>query len=225
LIEKFNVALSPGLTLLPPQEALGQGTSVLAAGLSEARQGFTPLPAVADELLAIAAVVPDRRQLFNETFTNEDFAKSLERKPTNTLHLATHGQFGSSAEETFILTWDERIGIVELGNLLKRRNRDLSGALELLVLSACSTAAGDDRATLGLAGVAVRSGARSTLAGLWPLQDRAAAAFMREFYQALARPGISRAEAVRQAQLALMADPQYAEPYLWAPFVLVGNWL
>lgn len=225
LIEKFSVAFSPGLALLPLQELTERSASILAAGLSESRQGFAPLPAVSGELQAIEAAVSDNRQLFNETFTNENFARALERRPANILHLATHGQFGSSADETFILTWDERIGIVELGKLLERRNRGVAESLELLVLSACSTATGDDRAALGIAGVAVRSGARSTLAGLWPLQDRAAAAFMEEFYRALAEPGTSRAQAVRRAQLSLMGDPRYAEPFTWAPFVLVGNWL
>ncbi len=226
LIEKFDIALSPGLTLLPPErQVIAGNASILTAGLSEARQGFAPLPAVSEELQVIAAAIPNHRQLFNETFTDRGFASALKRKPTSILHLATHGQFGGSAEETFILTWNERIGIVELGQLLERRDRRLAQTLELLVLSACSTATGDDRAALGIAGVAVRSGARSTLAGLWPLNDEATAAFMAEFYQALTTPGTSRAQAVRRAQLALMQNPRYAEPFLWAPFVLVGNWL
>jgi CHAT domain-containing protein len=92
-------------------------------------------------------------------------------------------------------------------------------------LSACQTAAGDNRATLGLAGLAVKSGARSTLATLWAVDDAATSAFMVQFYKEIARGGITKAEAVRQAQLFLLKQPALEHPYYWAPFVLVGNWL
>ncbi|MBD0345964.1 MAG: CHAT domain-containing protein, partial [Coleofasciculus sp. Co-bin14] len=98
-------------------------------------------------------------------------------------------------------------------------------AIELLVLSACQTAAGDNRATLGLAGVAVRSGARSTLATLWPVDDQSTSSFMVEFYQTLAQSQMTKAEVLRRSQLALLKQPRFKHPYYWAPFVLVGNWL
>ncbi|NJK27948.1 MAG: CHAT domain-containing protein [Coleofasciculaceae cyanobacterium SM2_3_26] len=97
--------------------------------------------------------------------------------------------------------------------------------MELLVLSACQTAAGDDRAALGLAGVAVRAGARSTLATLWLVDDRAAALVMSQFYRELAAPDTpKKAEAIRRAQVSLMANPDYQHPFYWAPYILVGNW-
>ena len=225
LIENYNLALSPGLELLPLQDTTGEALSVLAAGLSEGRQGFPPLPAVRAELEDITSLIPSNRQLLDRTFTSTSFTDALGEMPASILHLATHGQFGSSARETFVLTWDEQLDIKELGQLLQIRRQNSDVALELLVLSACDTATGDDRATLGIAGMAVRSGARSTLAGLWPLGDAAAARFMAEFYRALAVPGTSRAQATRTAQLTLLRDPQFADPFLWAPFVLVGNWL
>lgn len=225
LIEKYNLALSPGLELLPLEDAAGEAPSVLAAGLSESRQGFPSLPAVRMELADISALIPSNRQLLDRAFTSASFADALGERSASILHLATHGQFGSSASETFVLTWDEQLDIKELGQLLRVRRQDSEVPLELLVLSACDTATGDDRATLGIAGMAVRSGARSTLAGLWPLGDDAAARFMAEFYSALATPGMSRAQAVRVAQLALLRDPQFSDPFLWAPFVLIGNWL
>jgi CHAT domain-containing protein len=97
--------------------------------------------------------------------------------------------------------------------------------LELLVLSACQTAVGDRRASLGLAGIAVKSGAKSTIASLWNIQDRSASLLMRQFYQELANNNISKAEALRRAQKTLLADPQYESPLFWAPYVLLGNWL
>jgi CHAT domain-containing protein len=141
------------------------------------------------------------------------------------VHLATHGQFSSKAEDTFILTWDDRINIKQLNNVLKTRDRRESSIIELLVLSACQTAVGDKRAALGLAGMAVRAGARSTLASLWSINDAATASFMIKFYQNLADNKVTKAEALRRAQLALLQNPEYRHPYFWAPFILVGNWL
>ena len=141
------------------------------------------------------------------------------------VHLATHGQFSSKAEDTFILTWDDRINIKQLNNVLKTRDRIESSIIELLVLSACQTAVGDKRAALGLAGMAVRAGARSTLASLWSVNDAATASFMIKFYQNLTDNKVTKAEAVRRAQLSLLQNPDYSHPYFWAPFILVGNWL
>ncbi|HCF28309.1 MAG TPA: hypothetical protein DEV81_14160, partial [Cyanobacteria bacterium UBA11049] len=98
-------------------------------------------------------------------------------------------------------------------------------AIELLVLSACQTAAGDNRAALGLAGIAIKAGARSTVASLWSLDDESSALLMGEFYQELANRKVNKAEALRNAQLALLEEPRYSHPRFWASFVLVGNWL
>jgi CHAT domain-containing protein len=141
------------------------------------------------------------------------------------VHLATHGQFSSNAEETFILTWDGVLPVNQLGNLLRGREEGGRKAIELLVLSACETATGD-RAAIGLAAVAVRSGARSTLATLWVVNDESTADLMIKFYEELKDPKISKAEALRRAQVWLMKqNSRYEDPEYWAPFVLVGNWL
>ena len=93
-------------------------------------------------------------------------------------------------------------------------------------LSACETAAGDDRAALGLAGVAVKAGARSALATLWQVSDEATALAATEFYRQLGAADVpSKAEALRRAQLLLLADARYRAPFYWAPFLLIGNWL
>jgi CHAT domain-containing protein len=92
-------------------------------------------------------------------------------------------------------------------------------------LSACETATGDKRAALGLAGVAVQAGARSTIASLWSLDDESGARFMGQLYRQLVNANVSKAEAVRQAQLALLRDPNFRHPRYWAPYVLLGNWL
>jgi CHAT domain-containing protein len=97
--------------------------------------------------------------------------------------------------------------------------------LELLTLSACETAAGDDRAALGLAGVAIKAGARSALATLWTVSDEASAVLVTEFYQQLHNASASRAAALQRAQQKLLADRRYQHPAYWSPFLLLNNWL
>jgi CHAT domain-containing protein len=224
LIEKYSIALAPGLQLLQPQPLERQQLKGLLGGLSEARQGFPALPAVTFEVNQIESQI-SARVLLDRTFTNNTIQSQLNSVPFPVIHLATHGQFSSRAEDTFILTWDDRINVKELDTLLRAREQGELNPIELLVLSACQTATGDRRAALGLAGLAVRSGARSTLATLWSVNDRSTASLMVEFYRELGQPGVTKAEALRSAQLALLKQPQYQHPYYWAPFILLGNWL
>ncbi|NEO97323.1 MAG: CHAT domain-containing protein [Symploca sp. SIO2E9] len=224
LLQKYNVALSQGLQLPEPRTLPREGLKVLTGGLTEARQGFSPLPAVEFEVNQIASELPTEI-LLNQKFTKTTLQTQIQAAPFRVVHLATHGQFSSQADETFLLTWDSRINVKDLDQLLHVRERDDSNPIELLVLSACQTAEGDKQATLGLAGIALRSGARSTLATLWSVQDESTAELMAEFYRELSQAEVSKASALRQAQLSLLQEPQYEHPFYWAPFVLVGNWL
>ncbi|MEX0270151.1 CHAT domain-containing protein [Leptolyngbyaceae cyanobacterium UHCC 1019] len=224
LIEKYSVALTPGLQLLDPRPLQRQQLKVLVGGLSEERQGFSALPGVETEIQRITAEVPTQ-VLFNQTFTTDTFQAQVSGSPFRVIHLATHGQFSSNADKTFILTYDRRIDVKQLGELLQARAQETQTPIELLVLSACQTAEGDRRAALGLAGVAVRSGARSTLATLWAVDDQSTSSLMVDFYQELARSGTTKAEALRQSQLQLLQRPEFRHPFFWAPYVLVGNWL
>lgn len=223
LIEKYSVVLTPGLQLLQPQALERQRLQGLLAGLSQSREGFLALPNVAMEINQIGAEIPSQ-VLLDRAFTNQSFQKQVDSTPSPLVHLATHGQFSSNAENTFILTWDGRLNVKQLDQLLRSREGKRN-PIELLVLSACQTATGDKRAALGMAGVAVRSGARSTLASLWSVSDRSTAFLMIEFYRELGKPGITKAEALRHAQVALLHQDNYTSPYYWAPFVLLGNWL
>lgn len=224
LVEKYSIALSPGLQLLEPRSLKRQQLKALMGGLTEGRQGFASLPGVQLELDRIASDVRSEI-LLNQRFTKETLEQEINDTPFPVIHLATHAQFSSKAEKTFLLTWDGRINVKEFDTLLRTRERQDTNPIELLVLSACQTATGDKRAALGLAGLAVRSGARSTLATLWSVRDRSTAALMAEFYRELTQTEVSKAEALRQAQLALLKNSQYQHPYYWAAFVLVGNWL
>ncbi len=225
LIEKYGVAVTPGLQLLGPQQALETNKfQALIGGLTEARDGFAALPGVAVESQQIASTLPSR-VLLNATFTQADLQERLKTLNSPIVHLATHGQFSSNLDQTFILTWDNRLTVEGIKTSLASRAEKNQKPIELLVLSACETAAGDKRAALGLAGIAVRSGARSTLASLWSVNDASTTELMVQFYQALTQPGNNKAESLRKGQLALLKTPQYRHPYYWAPFILVGNWL
>jgi CHAT domain-containing protein len=92
-------------------------------------------------------------------------------------------------------------------------------------LSACETAMGDDQAALGLAGVAIKAGARSALATLWSINDRASSALVMEFYRQLGDSSVSKAVALQRAQLKMLADSAYDHPAYWSPFLLLNNWL
>ncbi|WP_243147154.1 CHAT domain-containing protein [Scytonema sp. UIC 10036] len=224
LIEKYSVALTPSLQLLPPKHLQQENLKVLSAGLTEARQGFSPLEYVETELKEIKSEVPSV-VLLNKQFTSKNLQKEIQSASFPIVHIATHGNFSSKASETFILTWDSRIQINEFDSLLKNNQQNRQQAIELLVLSACETATGDKRAALGLAGIAVRAGARSTLATLWSINDEATANFMGKFYQNLTNTQQTKAEALRQSQLAILKNPYYEHPIYWAPYVLIGNWL
>lgn len=225
-IEKYNIALTPGLQLLPSQGLAVGELEAVVAGVSESNQGFSPLPGVQEEVTEISARL-STQLLLDQEFTNVNLQKQLQKTSASIVHLATHGQFGSTPEDTFILTWKDRIQVNELESLLRSRETSRVTPIELMVLSACQTAQGDDRAVLGMAGMAVRSGARSTIATLWSVKDQSTTRLIDEFYQQLVQSpsGVNKAEALRQAQLALIDSEDFNHPFYWSPFVLVGNWL
>ncbi|MBD2571308.1 CHAT domain-containing protein [Anabaena lutea] len=224
LLEKYSVALTPGLELLGPRPLQQSRLKTLVAGLAEARHGFSSLPNVNEELKAVESEVPSE-VLLNQTFTSAALRQQIDSLPFSVVHLATHGQFSSNADETFVLAWDKPMKVNELKDLLRSREKTRPEPIELLVLSACETAEGDKRAALGLAGVAIQAGARSTLASLWSLDDESGALLIGQFYKELATKQVTKAEALRLAQLSLLKDPDYRHPVHWASYVLLGNWL
>ena len=224
LVEKYNLALTPGLQLVPPSDpGEQQSRQAFLGGISESRQGFASLPGVKLEIEAISKLIPNQK-LLNEKFNNLQVASNLVANNSQIVHLATHGQFSSNPEDTFILTWDNRLGIDRLQNLIQNRNIRSSKGIDLLVLSACQTAAGDNRATLGLAGVAIKARAKSTIASLWSVSDEGTQLLMTSLYQNLTNPNIGKAESLKLAQQSLIRNPKYRSPFYWSAFVLVGNW-
>ena len=223
LIEKYAVAYAPTLQLIEDRTSQQIKERVLLAGLSEARQDFPALPGVKEELKTIETKLSSKI-LLNQDFTQINFAKVLERSPFSIVHIASHGEFSSKLEDTFILTWNDRINIDEL-NLLLRSDLKQTNPIELLVLSACQTAVGDKQAAIGLAGVAVRAGARSTIASLWAVSDESTAVLMANFYAEWTENDITKAEALRRAQQQVLQQEGFSHPYFWSAFILLGNWL
>ena len=228
LIEKYSVALSPGLQLLTPKQKRGR-LEALVGGLTESRRSLSSLPNVATELQQIESIILSKK-LLNQDFTETKIRQQISSVSFPVVHLATHGRFSSKLEDTYIAAWNDNINIKQLREILQTREQVVGRSnrvpspIELLVLSACETATGDKRAALGLAGVAVRSGARSTLASLWQVDDKSTSVLMSEFYRQLTQDAnLSKAEALRRAQEFVLKDKEH--PFYWAPYVLVGNWL
>jgi CHAT domain-containing protein len=226
LIEKYAIAVAPGLQLVQSQAFSPTKLNVLTAGISQKRmiagQDFASLANVEQELQQIQSQVNKSQQLIDQGFTTANLQERLEATDFSTVHLATHGKFSSNPEQTFILTWNQLLKTQDLANLIRQHNLSENKAIELLVLSACETATGDPLAALGLAGMAVKAGVRSTLASLWFADDRYSAEIMSRFYQELSQ-GTTKAKALQKAQIAVLKQEQ--RPYLWSSFILLGDWL
>jgi CHAT domain-containing protein/tetratricopeptide (TPR) repeat protein len=232
LIEKYAVAVTPGLQLINPRPLSRTNLKAIIAGASNApsfqAEGLSPIDNVTIELATIREQIRESEKLENQNFQQEKIESVINSAPFNLVHIATHGKFSSNPEDTFLLDWNKRIKVKDFDNLLRLKKSNEPNSLDLLILSACETAAGDKRAALGLAGIAIRAGASSTLATLWQVNDASTAEFMALFYQQLNNPQISKASALRNSQIAFLtkySDTDYDRPYHWAAFTLVGNWL
>ncbi len=162
--------------------------------------------------------------LVDEAFRLPTLERTLKEEKFTIIHIASHGHFGGEPGKTFLLAFDDKLSMDQLDKfigLFKFRDEPI----ELITLSACDTAAGDDRAALGLAGVAIKAGARSAVATLWQVHDEVAAVLVEQFYRELQNPSVSRAAALQRAQLKVLADPRYEHPGFWSPFLLINNWL
>ncbi len=270
LIERYAVAITPGLSLMEPRPLSPGTASVLLNGLSDAvtvNRGngksaiYPALPNVPVELYRVRTVFeenaePGKRnlvqageqllpggqllsgtqpqarvsELMNDDFVEPQVESRLKDGDFAIVHIASHGHFGATAKDSYVVTYDGNhpLSLDDVQRLL--RPKQLRGIpVELLTLSACDSAAGDDRAALGLAGVAVKSGARSALATLWQVDDAATAAVIGDFYSGLlsnSQTRLSKAQALRAAQIKVIrGNVLLRHPRFWAPYILIGNWL
>ena len=224
LIKKYAVATTPGVTLTDPRPLDRKGIKILSVGITEAVQDFPALPHVSREVETIHQLFGGT-VLLNKQFMMSQMEKELKAHPYSVMHIASHGQFQSEGKDTFLLAYDGKLTmdrLEEYVGMLRFREEPLA----LITLSACETAAGDDRAALGLAGVAIKAGARSALASLWFLDDQASSQLVTEFYQQLHDDSVaSTAMALQRAQIKFLEHPEYNHPAYWAAFLLLNNWL
>ncbi|NEZ68078.1 CHAT domain-containing protein [Leptolyngbyaceae cyanobacterium CCMR0082] len=239
LIEKFAVATTPSLTLTTPEKLERRGLNALLVGVSEPsevpQRPFAALPAVERELDLLSKQLPNTKTLLNDNFSIDTLQAALVADDYRILHMATHGTFGFAPEDNFVVVgakdvtgqYNETLTIGQLDQLIRNVNDPTREPIELLTLTACDTAIGGNRSTLGLAGVAVRAGVRSAVATLWAVSDDSTPEIVSMFYDQLQQPALTKAEALQQAQIAMLksGDILKAHPYRWAPFILIGNWL
>jgi CHAT domain-containing protein/predicted negative regulator of RcsB-dependent stress response len=217
LIEQFAVATTPAMSfVLTPRDTPIE--RMLLGGLTKSVQGFDALPSVAQELRTVAAMYPNE-SMQDESFQLAAVRAELAAPAFSAAHLATHGEFNADYRRSFVLTYDSRLTMAGLKSALDGRAQPL----DLLVLSACQTAAGDDRAALGLAGVAIQAGVKSALASLWNISDPATAELMARFYESAKTE--SKAQSLQHAQIALLKSTRFSHPAYWAPYLLIGSWL
>jgi CHAT domain-containing protein len=181
------------------------------------------LPGVKDEVNVLHGILKSTR-LLNAEFTVSRFRSEAESGDYRIVHIASHGVFGGNAQSSFIMAYDDVLGMNDLQSVLYAE-KFRKNPIELLSLSACETAEGNDRAPLGISGAAMKARAKSVLGTLWPVQDNAARSIMEKLYSGVSKNKLSKTESLRQAQLQLIHAPDLGHPFFWAPFVLIGNWL
>jgi filamentous hemagglutinin family protein len=244
IIERYSVGLMPSISLTDTRYKDIKNAQVLAMG-AETFTEFNPLPAVPVEVSTIAGQLWQGKFFLNNAFTLQNLKLQRQKQPFGIIHLATHGEFRSgNPSNSYIQLSDTKLRLNQLRQLGWN-----NPPVELLVLSACRTALGDEEAELGFAGLSVLAGVKSALASLWYVSDRGTLGLMTEFYEQLKTAPI-KSEALRQAQLAMLrgevrledgklitpsADiplpPQLAlldnqtleHPYFWSAFTMIGN--
>ena len=243
LVERYASANIPALRVTRLEERDRKNSRVLAMGLTEAREGLSALPAVEVEIRTIANQVLTGTTFLDRDFTVNNLQAQRGKAKYGILHLGTHGKFlQDRSNESFIQFWDSKLRSHQIPGL-----RFDQPVIDMLTLSACETAVGNN---LGISGLAVESGARSILASLWAVSDAGTAPLMISFYKAFP-DAISKATALRKAQLALIKEKvkivnnqivgveglaaitlpkgtgnvDISHPFFWSSFILVGNWL
>ncbi|MEH2167993.1 MAG: CHAT domain-containing protein [Nostoc sp.] len=239
LVETYAVAITPSLRLTTPKLRDRSTQKALILGLTKEAtidgKTFEQLFAVPNEISAVESIFPNHTPLIDDNFLPGSFQQTLDKTTYPIVHIASHAQFGIIPEDTFIVTGkNQKLTISQLENSLRNLNSKSDG-VELLTLTACETAVGDDRATLGLAGVALQVGVKSAIASLWSVTDQSTSELVKTFYTNYRNTGMSIAEALQTAQIRMIhakklppsegVNIMYDHPAYWAPMVAIGNWL
>ncbi|MEA5596755.1 CHAT domain-containing protein [Rivularia sp. UHCC 0363] len=238
LVETYAIATTPSLRITTPKPRRSK-QKALILGLTKSAtidgKNFEELFAVQREVDAVKKQFPNHTDLIDDNFIPDNFRQKLQQTTYPIVHIASHAQFGVIPEDTFIVTGNnKKITISELENSLQNLNSP-SGSVELLAITACQTAVGDDRSTLGLAGVALQVGVKSAIASLWSVGDASTSKLVEEFYQNYRQEGMSIAQALQKAQIKMInakklpesegMNIDYDNPAYWAPMIVIGNWI
>ena len=224
LIEKYAISTIPAISLTDPKPVNKEKFKILLCGLAEGRQGFSPLPSVPAELRDIKKIMSGKVLIKDKDYTIQSINDAFKAEEYSLLHVATHGVFGGTPEESFLLTYESKLNMNLLEKLIQI-SRFREQKVELLTLSACQTALGNERAAMGLAGVAVKAGVKAAIATLWFVDDEATSIAIREFYRQLLKPELTKAQAMQNVQKKMISQRRYWHPLYWAPFLVIGNWM
>jgi CHAT domain-containing protein/tetratricopeptide (TPR) repeat protein len=236
LIERYAIANALSLTLVDPTQLEPRSLRVLGFGLTKASSVTDPstffesLSYVKTELNGITTTIPGSKEFTDESFTIDRLTQELNQNTFPIVHLATHGKFGFDSQDTYLVTgkqtekYNEKLTMNQLYRILQTNQQGKPP--ELLTLTACETAVGNERDALGIAGISIQAGAKSAIASLWQVDDRATAEIIGQFYQNLSQ-GMGRAKALQVAQKSWLQAHRGAtnHPGYWAALTLVGNWL
>jgi CHAT domain-containing protein len=230
LVERTPLSVVPALGYAQPGGGVAPHDPYVVAAALEKQMDlpygvFAALPAAGAEArdAVSAGEANPARNLVITNFRRADLARAFADRPVDVLHLATHASFNGRSDRSYIVADGELIPISELRDMIAQ-NQTRGAQLDLIVLSACETAVGDDEASMGLAGTAVQAGARSALASLWEVDDAATGVLMKTFYERFRATG-HKAESLRDAQLAMIArHDSDSDPNKWAAFTLLGGW-
>jgi CHAT domain-containing protein len=223
LVDTVAVAVAPSLVLTDMTPARHRKGNLLSVGLTEAVEGVSA-PRYAEAEVQAIRTMYGGKLLMNKQFSSPSLEEEIKDQGVGIVHVASHTTVGREARDSFVLAHDGKISMDRLSQLVGLQQYRQQ-PLDLLTLSSCEIAAEDDRAALGLTGVAVKTGARTALASLWATEDETTTELVSEFYRQLQDPAISKAVALQRAQQKILSQRGHSHPSFWSAFILINNWM
>jgi len=223
LVDMVAVAVTPSLVLTDLTPAQRRKGSLLSVGLTESVEGVSAPRHAEAEVQAIRTIYGGKL-LMNKQFSSPSLEEEIKDQGVGIVHVASHTVVGGEAKDSFVLAHDGKISMDRLSQLVGLQQYRQQ-PLDLLTLSSCEISAEDDRAALGLTGVAVKTGARTALASLWVTEDETTSELVSEFYRQLQDPAISKAVALQRAQQKILSQRGHSHPSFWSAFLLINNWM
>ncbi|HEX8175940.1 MAG TPA: CHAT domain-containing tetratricopeptide repeat protein [Pyrinomonadaceae bacterium] len=209
---------------------LGMEQSLTESGMRDAGLEIPRLPGTRQEALKILSLVPqsESKQAFDFAASRAN-ATSGELSQYRFIHFATHGFLNSLHPELsgIVLSMVDEQGRGQDGFLRATDIFNLKLPAELVVLSACQTGLGKEIKGEGLVGLTrgfMYAGSPRVVVSLWSVSDAGTAELMTRFYQAMLKDGMRSAAALRAAQVSLLKEKRWEQPFYWAAFTLQGEW-